>query len=99
MDQDLATILAAGGVAVTLLTTMVIGGTELVKRIFDGDKRGAAIIGVAVVIGALGGLFLFEAVGLALGIVVGLSAVGIHNTVQSFGSGTSSTPRELTSRK
>lgn len=97
--EDLGTILAAGGVAVTLLTTMVIGATELVKRLFDGDKRGAAIIGVAAVVGALGGALLFEEVGLALGIVVGLSSSGLLTTVQKFGTGTQSAPSELTSNR
>lgn len=98
MEQDLGTILAAGGVAITLLTTMVIGATELVKRLFDRDARGAAIIGVSALVGALGGLFLFEGVGLALGIVVGLSASGLVTTVQKLGTGTTSEPRSLTDR-
>ncbi len=95
MDQELGTIIAAGGVAVTLLTTMVIGGTELVKRLFDKDYRAAAIILVAVVIGAIGGVLLFPTVGLALGIVVGLSATGLLTSLQKFGTGTSSSPSTL----
>lgn len=93
--EDLPTILAAGGVAVTLLTTMVIGATELVKRLYDRDYRGATIIAVAAVIGGLGGAFLFVEVGLALGIVVGLSASGLLTTVQKFGTNTVSSPTTL----
>lgn len=82
METDLATILAGSGVAVTLLTALVIGATELVKRLFDGDLRGAALIGTAAVVGALGGLFLFDDIGLALGIVVGLSGSGVITALQ-----------------
>lgn len=71
-------------VALTLLTTMVMGATELVKRLFDKDWKAAAIIGVAALVGAAGG-FAFEVVGWALGLVTGLSAAGIFSGVQNIG--------------
>ena len=83
--EDVSGILAASGVAVALLTTLVIGATELVKRIFDRDYRAACIIGVSALVGALGGLLLFDELGLAIGLVVGLSATGLITTAQNVG--------------
>jgi hypothetical protein len=96
--QDVSAILAASGVAVTLLTTLVIGATELIKRIFDRDYRAATIIGVSVIVGGLGGLLLFEELGLAIGMVIGLSASGLVTTVQKFGQGTVSQPTVIDRR-
>lgn len=95
MENELATVLAGAGVAVTLLTTMVIGATELVKRLFDRDYRAAALITVAAVVGGLGGALMFETIGLALGLVIGLSASGIITGIQKFGTGTTSAPSDL----
>lgn len=96
---DVSTILAASGVAVTLLTTLVIGATELIKRIFDRDYRAACIIAASVLVGALGGSLLFEELGIAIGMVIGLSASGLVTTVQKFGQGTVSQPTTLIERK
>lgn len=73
------------GTAVFLLTSMVIGGTELVKRLFDRDWRAAVIIMVSVVIGGIGGSVLLPAVGLVEGMVIGLSASGVITGLQKVG--------------
>lgn len=80
-------------VAIGLLTTMVIGATELVKSLFDRNYRAAVTIAVAALVGGLAGELLFEQIGLALGIVSGLSASGIITGVQKIGTGTTVTSR------
>lgn len=74
------------GTAVFMLTAMVIGGTELVKRAYSKDWRAVATILVAVLIGALGGVFLMPAVGLPGGIVLGLSGSGVVTGLEKVGS-------------
>lgn len=73
------------GTAVFLLTSMVIGGTELVKRLFDRDWRAAVIIVVSTIIGAVGGTLLIPAIGIVGGIVIGLSASGVVTGLQKVG--------------
>lgn len=73
------------GTAVFLMTSMVIGGTELVKRLFDRDWRAAVIIVVSTIIGAVGGTLLIPAVGIVSGIVIGLSASGVVTGLQKVG--------------
>lgn len=73
------------GTAVFMLTSMVIGATELVKRAFAADWRTTAIIAVAALVGGLGGLVLLPEVGLVGGIVIGLSASGVVTGIQKFG--------------
>lgn len=74
MDSiDVGTI----GTAIALLTFMVTGATELVKRLFDRDYRAACIIAVAALVGGVAGSFLFTQVGFALGVVTGLGASGL----------------------
>lgn len=85
-------------VALGLLTTMVIGATEFVKRLFDRDFRTAMIIAVAALVGGIAGVSLFDGVGFALGVVTGLSASGIITGLQKFGTGTTSTPTKLSDR-
>jgi hypothetical protein len=65
-----------------LITTMVVGLVELVKRLFDRDYRGAIIILGATVIGALCGYFNVEVQGVVQGIVVGLGAAGVVTVAQ-----------------
>lgn len=85
-------------VALGLLTTMVIGATEFVRRLFDRDFRAAAIIFVSAMVGGVSGVVLFDGVGFALGLVTGLSASGVITGLQKFGSGTTSTPTKLSDR-
>jgi hypothetical protein len=86
---------ATTAVAIGLLTTMVIGATELVKRLFDRDYRASALIGVSAVVGAVAGWLTFPEVGFALGLVTGLGASGLVTTVQKLGTGTTSSPSNL----
>lgn len=73
------------GLAMAMLTTMVIGSTELVKRLFDKDFRAAAIIGVSAVVGAFSGALLLPEIGLVQGLVLGLGASGLVTTVSRIG--------------
>lgn len=72
-------------IAVAMLTTMVIGSTELVKRLFDRDFRAAAVIGVSAAVGALTGSFLLPEIGLVQGLVLGFGASGLVTTVSRIG--------------
>lgn len=72
------------GTVVFLLTAMVIGGTELVKRAFDKDWRAVAIIAVSALIGGFGGAILLPAVGLVPGLVIGLSGSGVVTGIKSI---------------
>lgn len=72
------------GTAVFLLTTMVIGGTELVKRAFNKDWQAVSIILVASIIGGFGGAILLPSVGLVPGLVIGLSGSGIITGIKSI---------------
>lgn len=87
--SDLSTISAVASTAGVLLVAAVIGGTELVNRLFDRDYRGASKIGVAVVIGLIGGIVLFPELGLAVGIftgiAIGLAGAGVVTTATRFG--------------
>ena len=74
------------GTAVFMITTMVVGATELVKRVAKKDYETAAIILVAVLVGALTGALLFPSVGLAGGIVLGLSGTGVVTGLAKIGS-------------
>lgn len=76
------------GTAVFLLTSMVIGGTELVKRLFDRDWRAAVIIVVSAVIGGVGGAVLLPSIGLVGGLVIGLGASGVITGLQKVGTTT-----------
>ncbi len=90
--EDLNTTVAVG---TGLLISMVVGATELIKRLFDRDYRASAIIAASVLIGGLGGAFLFENIGFALGLVIGLSSTGLVTGLQKFGNGTTSAPTTL----
>lgn len=74
--------------AVFLLTSMVIGGTELVKRAFDRDWRAVVIILVSTAIGGFGGAVLLPSIGLVFGLVIGLSGSGVITGLQKIGNGT-----------
>lgn len=67
------------GVALALLAFAVVGAVEFVKRLFDRDYRGAAIIAVSVLIGAVcapyaGSVTHFQ------GALIGLQASGLITT-------------------
>lgn len=82
-------------VSVSILVSMVIGATELVKRIFDKDYRAVALIVTSVVVAALASVTILDEIGLALGIVIGLSSSGVVTGLQKFGQGTQSSPTTL----
>lgn len=65
-----------------LVTTMVIGIVELIKRAFDRDYRAAVIIIGATVVGGLCGFFGVEGVSVVLGMAIGIGASGIVTLAQ-----------------
>lgn len=75
-------ILGLSALATTVLTGLVAGGTELVKRVFDRDWRTVATIIVAAIIGGLGGL-VFGA-DFLVGIVFGLASSGYITIAQNI---------------
>lgn len=94
--MDAALIAAVASGSALLLGAMVVGATELIKRLFDRDFKAATIITVSAVVGGLSGLFLFADLGFALGLVVGLASSGVITSLQKFGTGTNSVPTKLT---
>jgi len=71
--------------ATFLLTTMVIGAVELIKRISNKDWEATAIILTSALVGAIGGAFVLPVVGFAPGIFIGLSASGVVTGLQKIG--------------
>lgn len=76
-------ILGLSTLATVVLTGLVAGGTELVKRVFDKDWRVVATIIVAALIGGTGGL-VFGA-NFLVGMVFGLAASGYITIAQHVG--------------
>ena len=76
-------ILGLSALATAVLTGLVAGGTELIKRLFDKDWRAAVTIVVAAIIGGFGGL-VFGAHFL-VGMVFGLAASGYITIAQHIG--------------
>lgn len=74
-------ILGLSTLATIVLTGLVAGGTELVKRIFDADWRAVVTIIIAALIGGLGGM-VFGAQFL-VGVVFGLAASGYITIAQN----------------
>lgn len=74
-------ILGLSTLATVVLTGLVAGGTELVKRIFDKDWRATATIVVAAIIGGLGGIAF--GVNFLVGMVFGLAASGYITIAQN----------------
>ena len=66
-----------------ILTGLVMGGAELIKRLFDKDWRAAAIIASSAVIGGLAGMSL--GITILQGIAFGLAASGYITLVQNIG--------------
>lgn len=75
-------ILGLSSLATVVLTGLVAGGTELVKRVFDRDWRTVATIIVAAIIGGLGGL-VFSA-DFLIGMVFGLASSGYITIAQNI---------------
>lgn len=71
------------GLAAVVLTGLVMGGVELVKRLFDGDIRASIIIVVAGILGGIGGLYL--GTDFLAGVVYGLAASGYITLAQNIG--------------
>lgn len=82
--------------SIALLTFMVVGTTELIRRLFKRDYMASAIITASAVVGGFGGAVLLPDVGLVLGIVVGLGASGVVTGVQKFGAGTTVSRTSIT---
>lgn len=76
-------ILGLSTLATVVLTGLVAGGTELIKRLFDKDWRAAVTIVVAAIIGGLGGLML--GANFLVGMVFGLAASGYVTIAQNIG--------------
>lgn len=76
-------ILGLSTLATVVLTGLVAGGTELIKRLFDKDWRAAVTIVVAAIIGGLGGL-VFGA-NFLVGMAFGLAASGYVTIAQNIG--------------
>lgn len=76
-------ILGLDTVTAIILTGLVIGGVELIKRLFDKDWRAAAIIAAASVIGGLAGMAL--GINILQGIAYGLAASGYITFAQNIG--------------
>lgn len=74
-------ILGLSALATVVLTGLVAGGTELIKRIFDKDWRTVVTIIVAALIGGLGGL-VFGA-NFLVGMVFGLASSGYITIAQN----------------
>lgn len=74
-------ILGLSTLATVVLTGLVAGGTELVKRLFDADWRTVITIIVAALIGGSGGL-VFGA-NFLVGMVFGLAASGYITIAQN----------------
>ena len=66
-----------------ILTGLVMGGAELIKRLFDKDWRAAAIIASSALIGGLAGMSL--GITILQGIAFGLAASGYITLAQNIG--------------
>lgn len=71
------------GLAAVILTGLVMGGVELVKRAFDKDWKAVAIIVVAGLLGGLGGIYL--GTDFLSGVVYGVAASGFVTLAQNVG--------------
>lgn len=74
-------ILGLSTLATVVLTGLVAGGVEFIKRLFDKDWRAAVTIIVASLIGGLGGLVF--GVDFVVGMVFGLATSGYITIAQN----------------
>lgn len=85
-------ILGLDTVTAIILTGLVMGGVELIKRLFDKDWRAVAIIAVASVIGGLAGMAL--GINILQGIAYGLAASGYITFAQNIGKNSNQEEKE-----
>ncbi len=76
-------ILGITGFAATVLTGLVAGVVELIKRAFNQDWKAVVTIVLAGLVGGLGALYLGE--DFLAGIVFGLASSGFITIVQNIG--------------
>lgn len=76
-------LLGLDAMTAVILTGLVMGGAELIKRLFDKDWRAAAIIASSAVIGGLSGMSL--GITVLQGIAFGLAASGYITLAQNIG--------------
>ena len=76
-------ILGLSTLATAVLTGLVTGAVELIKRIFDKDWRAVATIIAAALVGGAGGLVF--GVNFLIGMVFGLAASGYITIAQNIG--------------
>ena len=76
-------LLGLDAMTAIILTGLVMGGAELIKRLFDKDWRAAAIIASSALIGGLAGMSL--GITILQGIVFGLAASGYITLAQNIG--------------
>lgn len=76
-------ILGLSTLATAVLTGLVTGVVELIKRIFDKDWRAVATIIAAALVGGAGGLVF--GVNFLIGMVFGLAASGYITIAQNIG--------------
>lgn len=76
-------VLGITGFAAVVLTGLVAGVVELVKRLFDKDWRASVTIVLAAIVGGLGALYL--GTDFLAGMVYGLAASGFITIVQNVG--------------
>lgn len=76
-------LLGLDAMTAVILTGLVMGGAELIKRLFDKDWRAAAIIASSAVIGGLAGMSL--GITVLQGIAFGLAASGYITLAQNIG--------------
>ena len=76
-------VLGITGLAAAVLTGLVAGVVELVKRVFDKDWRAAVTIVLAGIVGGLGALYM--GTDFLAGVVFGLAASGFVTIAQNIG--------------
>lgn len=76
-------ILGLDATTAIILTGLVMGGVELIKRLFDRDWKAVAIIVVASLIGGVAGIAL--GITILQGIAFGLAASGYVTFAQKIG--------------
>ena len=76
-------VLGITGLAAAVLTGLVAGVVELVKRLFDRDWRASVTIVLAGLVGGLGALYM--GTDFLAGVVFGLAASGFVTIAQNIG--------------
>lgn len=76
-------VLGITGLAAAVLTGLVAGVVELVKRVFDKDWRASVTIVLAGLVGGLGALYM--GTDFLAGVVFGLAASGFVTIAQNIG--------------